>query len=42
MLNDIKKHIINKRDLYNAVYKFCQQNNSEDSNTSQMLQLLLQ
>ncbi|PKK55622.1 hypothetical protein RhiirC2_801935 [Rhizophagus irregularis] len=34
--------ILYKKDLYNAVYQFRQKNNSEDTDASQMLELLMQ
>ncbi|CAG8556810.1 31727_t:CDS:2, partial [Racocetra persica] len=36
------KHTINKRDLYNAVYRFHRENNPSDSDAAQILQSLLQ
>lgn len=42
LIHDYPGHTVNKRDLYNAVYKFRQQNNPGDADVSQMLQLLLQ
>ena len=39
--HDYPDHPIHKRDLYNAVYRFRQQNSPGDADASQMLQLLL-
>jgi len=38
---DYPNHTIFKKDLYNAVYQFQLKNNPDDSNVSQMFQILL-
>ena len=41
LIHDYSDQHIHKKDLYNAIYQFRQENNSGDTDASQMLQQLL-